>query len=375
MLAEKDRVHSGRSPGAGPPSRYVDPSRDAAWGEARFAAAARSAWSELPLADVAGAVEAAFFTEAQCERADAIQGGGGTGSGEDADAGAARARQVGEVASAASRHALAGLRAPVDWSPFGQVLPVLGAAAGVGATVTVAVLADALQLAGVRVLVVDTADPARSGLAAATRTEGGALPGPHEGLWLRCSWRANALLLRMQTRLAGVTPGMVPLPGYWRPPVAAQVSVVDVGFDAYRALAHPLGGAGAWLRRGTPSPRPLLVVRPARPSLAHAEQALARLESWAGYAVLPARLVVAGARRWPAGVAGAAGRRVQSLLDSAVFLPHDPAVAVAGVSAAVTPTQLRRAVTPLLRDWGLLPGPGEGGVSWQQVLRPAGGAR
>ena len=51
-----------------------------------------------------------------------------------------------------------------------------------------------------------------------------------------------------------------------------HVTVVDLGHDGWRATANPLLGAGAWLRSGLPPTRPVLVVRPTRPSLRHAEQ-------------------------------------------------------------------------------------------------------
>ena len=116
-------------------------------------------------------------------------------------------------------------------------------------------------------------------------------------------------------------------------------------------------GAGEWLRRGMPAPRPVLVVRPTRPSLIHAEQVLARLEAWVeiGAVAAPAQLVVMGAKRWPAGVTGVAGRRVAGLVEGAVFVPQDAELAVGGITAELTPAPARDAVAPLLGSWGLLP--------------------
>lgn len=71
----------------------------------------------------------------------------------------------------------------------------------------------------------------------------------------------------------------------------------------------------------------------------------------------PTQLVVVGAKRWPDGVVGAAGRRVAGLLEDAVFVPHDAELAASGITASVTPAGLRQAVTPVLRRWGLLPEP------------------
>ncbi len=255
--------------------------------------------------------------------------------------------------------------APVDWSPFGTVLPVLAAAPGAGGSVVATVLADALQLAHRNVLMVDAADPPRSGLALATGAEGGERVQPHPRVGIRYSWRGRALVAQLETSLPTIAPGMVPPPRWWRPPVdGVHVTVVDLGHDAWHVTADPRAGAGAWLRRGTPHPRPVLVARATRPSLQHAEQILARLEPFLSSADISpvTQLVVSGVKRWPAGVAGAAGRRVTALLESAVFVPHDAELAVSGITAAVTPQRLRQAVTPTLRRWGLIAGPQPGGT-------------
>lgn len=160
---------------------------------------------------------------------------------------------------------------------------------------------------------------------------------------------------------------MVPPPRFWRPAVRElHATVVDIGHDAWRVSSHPLIGAGEWLRQGTPPPCPVLVVRPTRPSLIHAEQVLARLEAWIqiGAVTPPTQLVVMGAKRWPAGVTGVAGRRVASLVEGAVFVPHDPDLAVGGITAQVTPARARAAVAPLLRSWGLLPAVDRTSRSW-----------
>lgn len=282
--------------------------------------------------------------------------GGGAGP---AGRGVAVAAEVGQAAAAVQGMGLPPTVATaVDWSAFGQVIPVLSGSPGAGASVLCAVISDVLQLAARCVLVADTADPVRSGLALVTRSEGPCGPGPHPAVRIRFSWRAQALLARVETSLPVLTPGMVPPPRFWRPAVRElHATVVDLGHDGWRVSAHPLIGAGEWLRRGTPSPRPVLVVRPTRPSLLHGEQVLARLEAWVqiGAVVPPAQLVVVGAKRWPAGVAGVAGRRLAGLVEGAVFVPHDPELAVGGVTAELTPARARDAVAPLLRGWGLLP--------------------
>ncbi|WP_296146080.1 MULTISPECIES: hypothetical protein [unclassified Pseudonocardia] len=273
---------------------------------------------------------------------------------------ASTAARMGAAAAAMTALDLpAGTTDPVSWNGFGALIPVLSGSPGAGASVVAAALADALQLAGRCVLIVDAADPARSGLAAAAEVEGPWTSALTPDLSLRFSWRGQALLTRLESTLPVITPGMVPPPPQWLPELdPLHVTVVDVGHDGWRAAANPLAGPGGWLRLGTPAQRPLLVVRPTRPSLRHAEQVLARLESWvaAGAAVNPYQLVVVGAKRWPPGVAGAAGRRLEPMTETAVFVPHDDEVQVAGVTAELLPDRLLDAVTPLLTRWNLLPG-------------------
>ncbi|MEB3371318.1 hypothetical protein [Saccharopolyspora mangrovi] len=316
-----------------------------------LARAASPAWPELPTADIVGAVEAGQWAAA------ATTTSSGNDAGDQTDL--RTAAQTGQAAAAVQRQGLSPISdTHADWAGFGELIPVLAASPGAGASLVAAVLADALQLAEQRVLLVDTADPARSGLAAAARSEGPALDGPHPSVRIRFSWRAQALLARVETELPVITPGMVPPPRFFKPKAqSVQATVVDLGHDAWRVAAHPLAGAGAWLRAGTPMPKPVLVCRATRPSLLHAEQVLARLDAWngSGATTPPTQLVVVSAKRWPTGVRGSAGRRVSALLDDALFLPHDPDIATSGIRAEVTPTRLRAAITPLLRRWELLP--------------------
>jgi hypothetical protein len=246
----------------------------------------------------------------------------------------------------------------MDWAPFGVVIPVLAGSPGAGASAAAAALADVLQLAGRCVLLVDAADPSRSGLAAAAPAEGPWTAAVTPLMHIRYSWRREALVARLESPLPSISPGMVPPPRLWRPDVnPLHVTVVDLGHDGWRATANPLLGAGAWLRRGMPSTRPVLVVRATRPSLRHAEQVLARLDPWMRAEVVstPCRLIVTGAKRWPPGVVGAAGRRIEPLLESALFVPHDGGLAAGGITGELLAARVRAAFAPMLVEWGLLP--------------------
>jgi hypothetical protein len=249
----------------------------------------------------------------------------------------------------------------VDWSPFGRVVPILAASPGAGATSTAVAIADALQLAGRSVLLVDAGDPVRSGLGRAARADGPRRNGPHPAAGIRFSRRAGALLARLDVAQTAVEPLMFPPPPYWHPRGGrgVDVTVVDIGHDPWRLATDPALGPGQWLRVGSPSPIPALVVRATVPGLAHAEQVLARLEPWAraGAVTPPTQLLVVGVRRWPTGVAGTAGRRTSVLLADTVFFPRDREVATHGVTADVTPPSLRSPAEYLLRSWHLLPHP------------------
>ena len=314
----------------------------------RLAGAATALRGHLPNPDVVGAVEAGRLAAAASTGSAAADGD---------DVAHRTAAATGQAAAAVQRQGFApAALGPADWAGFGPVIPVLAASPGAGASVVSTVLADALQVAGHRVLMVDTADPTRSGLATASRSDGPVFDGPHPAVRIRASWRAQAVLARIETTLPVITPGMVPPPRFFKPAAhSVQATVIDIGHDPWRVAAHPLAGAGAWLRTGTPAPVPLLVCRPTRPSLLHAEQVLARLAAWdqTGTTTRPAQLVVLGAKKWPAGVPGAAGRRTAALLENALFLPHDNELARSGITAEVTPARLRESMSPLLQHLSL----------------------
>ncbi|OLM28980.1 hypothetical protein Ae717Ps2_5904c [Pseudonocardia sp. Ae717_Ps2] len=251
---------------------------------------------------------------------------------------------------------------PVSWAAFGALIPVLAGSAGAGASCVATAITDALQADRRCALLVDADDPARSGLACASTWDGPWLRPVNEQVSVRYSWRDDALLARLETPLPTITPGMVPVPPDWLPdppPTPLHTTVVDLGHGGWRAAATPVYGAGGWLRRGLPAQRPILVVRATRPSLRQAEELLARLEPWVqrGVATPVFQLVVNNARKWPSGVIGAAGPRIEALLDDAVFVPHERSWEIAGVTDDPSPPKAVDALRPLLASWGLITSP------------------
>ena len=257
----------------------------------------------------------------------------------------------------------------VDWAAFGVLLPVLAGSSGAGASAFAAAAVDVLQRAGRCALLVDGAEPSRSGLSAAAAVEGAYSTNPVPGVRVRYSWRHQAVLARLETDLPPLTPIPPVAPLEWlpvAPPLAPlHVTVVDVGQDWIRPAADPLSGPRGWLRTGrggAAQPYPVLVVRATRPSLMAAEAALARLDPWlrSGQLVAPVRLVVMASwkrRGWPGGVTGTAGARVARLLDHAVFVPYDRDLDLGGVTEHPTPPRVQSAVAALLHEWGLLSPP------------------
>jgi hypothetical protein len=308
--------------------------------------------ADVRSAELATATTAGALTQARAR----VRTGEGT---EAVAAAAAVATETADCLAACARTALPPLSSDAaDWTAFGTVIPVLAGHSGGGASVLAAVLADALAAQGHRVLLIDAADPLRSGLADATTGDGPSRPGPHRAVRVRQSSRGPSHCARLEFDGTPVrSAAMVPAPQYWsNPDGPIDVTVVDVGWDAWTLAAMPLQGPGGWLRCGTPTPRPVVAMRPTLPAARHTEQMLARLMPWtqAGGAAGIAAVAVMGAKKMPPALRAAAGTALTPLLESAVCLPEDRGIAERGVTADPTPAAVQQAVHPLLAGWDLL---------------------
>ncbi len=249
-------------------------------------------------------------------------------------------------------------RDPMVWAAFGTVIPVLAGQTRGGASVLAAVLADALAARGHRVLLIDAADPLRSGLADATTDDGPSRPSPHGAVRVRQARRGPIRCARLEFENIPVrSPALVPAPQYWASPDGpVDVTVIDIGWDAWALGATALQEPGGWLRCGSPTPRPVLAMRPSLPAARHTEQLLNRLAHWDhdGGAADDAAVAVIGAKKVPPALRAAAGDALTPLLASAVCLPDDRRLAERGITADPTPAAAQHAVQPLLTRWGLL---------------------
>ncbi len=253
---------------------------------------------------------------------------------------------------------------PVSWAGFGTVIPVLAGNPGAGASVLAAVLADALAAQGLRVLLVDAAEPLRSGLLLAAAVDGPATNGHHPGVRIRHAHRGPIRVTRLET----VGPSlrcepMTPPAAYWLPPdeddLGVDVTVVDIGWHSWHGNDVLQDGPGTWLRTGPPSSRPILAVRHTVPGARAAEvvlQGLARRRRSTGLAPVTG-VVLIGTKKRSTAVVAAAGHHLEPLLDHAVCLPTDPGLSEHGVTDTETPARLQRALAPLLDTLGVLRSP------------------
>jgi hypothetical protein len=251
--------------------------------------------------------------------------------------------------------------APQEWG-VGAVVPVLAAHPQVGVSGVALAMADAAAAAGLSVLLVDGADPRRSGLAGIASHEGPTVPVAGGSWSVRVSLRAPAGGRPVQVRrsvapAAPWTPVDMPAPGAWlmAAPGWWDLAVVDLGWDAWHLLSGPQSlGPMRWLSGDRQPITPVLVVRATVPSLAAAEGVLSRyLAAYAaGWLAGVGQVAVVGASSWPPRVLGGAGRLARLAAGREVFVPWVRSAAVAGWSASPLPVELLDAGRRLLAGVG-----------------------
>lgn len=225
---------------------------------------------------------------------------------------------------------------PVAWSPTEPVLPVLGCAGSVGATV----LSLAVATVAGTARVVECCPASASGLAAASTAE----LGPTGTGWAR-GRRDGVLLDRLTDDVTVVQQVPVPDP----PGAGVDLTVLDVGWDLPQALV-----AASWLADRLRQARVVVAVAPRSvPGLRRLECVLA--------ALTPVRVIAAVVgphrSRWARPVTpdlGPLGRAVAERGDL-VDVRRDPALAVRGPDSAPLPPALLAAAARVLTLAGPTP--------------------
>jgi len=241
---------------------------------------------------------------------------------------------------------------------LGLVIPVLAAHGGAGASTCALALADAAARAGLRVLLIDTADPARSGLAASCDVEGVATRGISSRRGVQISRRRGIDCRRVaagQQRLC--LPDDVPDLLAWTEQLDGvyDVTIVDIAWDAWRTWGHPSAPAAAWLSGNDTFTAPVVVLRPTRRGLTQLEGLLDQASrAHAKAATAPVKtLMTVGSSPWPPDVLAAASPTVRGLLACAVALPWDVDLERYGLTTAPTPPELQGAALLVLAELGV----------------------
>jgi len=228
----------------------------------------------------------------------------------------------------------------------GPVVLVLAAHSGAGASTVALALSEAWALNGTPTRLIECADPARSGVAAATDAELG-----EDGFGWRRGRRQGGVEV---DRPAGLVRAVEEVPAARPVEVTAgggARTVVDAGWPV-RDVLHGDG----WVSELLHAARVVLVCRVTVPAVRQAEQVLA---------ALPATTTVAavGPARWPGAVVGTCGPLLRAAREAGrvVPVPHDRGLELTGPAAGPLPKQLAsagRALTGLFID--AIPGAGPG---------------
>jgi hypothetical protein len=243
-------------------------------------------------------------------------------------------------------------------SGLGLVIPVLAAHGGAGASTCALALADAAAEAGLRVLLIDTADPARSGLAPSCDVEGVVMRGVSCRRGVQVSRRRGIDCRRVaagQQRLC--LPDDVPDLLAWTEGLdgAYDVTIVDIAWDAWRTWGHPSAPAAAWLSGNDTFTAPVVVLHPTRRGLTQLEGLLDQASrAHAEGATAPVKtLVTVGSSPWPPEVLAVASTQARRLLDGGFNMPWDGDLERYGLTTAPSPPALQAAALHVLAGVGV----------------------
>ncbi len=244
---------------------------------------------------------------------------------------------------------------PVDFG-LGQLVPVVGGHPGAGASGVALALADAAAAAGLRTLLIDGADPARSGLANIWTSQLRSDPPCRDGATIGTVSRAG--IVGRQLRGVGRP---VPARIYpWLPEWASaqflrdhgpfEVTVVDVGWNAWTGFNEVRFGPLAWVGAKASSTSPVLVAAPTSPSLRLTAGVHARWSAALASREVDAapQLALADASAVPPIVRLSSPPSLADLLGRAVCFPHVAAAARGGWTENRTPGGALAAANQLL---------------------------
>ncbi|MBT8226951.1 MAG: hypothetical protein HKP61_15905 [Dactylosporangium sp.] len=240
---------------------------------------------------------------------------------------------------------------------LGTIMPVLGAHPQAGASGVALALADMAVTAGLRVRLLDCADPGRSGLAGVCQIEGRSVSGGEHRAAIRCATRNLPQGVLPVRRLVGTGAPMpvslVPGPEAWAAtdPEPSDITVVDLGWDIWQ-LMQPSARIGplTWCRLPLAPTWPVFVVRGTAASAALAEGILARYALGVRHLGLAALrgLAVVGGESWPVQAQAVMGGLLRQASAMGEFVPLDAEVIRSGWGTAPVPAAVLRAVAALL---------------------------
>lgn len=227
---------------------------------------------------------------------------------------------------------------------LGVLVPVVGAHGGVGASGVALALADALDAEGLRVLLIDGADVARSGLADVWTRQMRSDPPGRSGAVVTTVRRWSIVGRRAQPARPATQPAVYPFLDEWAVPAleahgSFDATVVDIGWDPWWAFTNVASGPLAWLTARPGTSLAVLVAQATKPSMRLTTGVVARWGQLAAAGTVGAapHLVVTNTADLDADLRSHAGSVLLPLLDEADLMPPDPTARINGWTAEPRP--------------------------------------